>query len=115
MRNAHPTRRELELRFDGLDEDLDLTELLAGHHDAAAVLVETGPECEELAEVADLLAEFDAELAARETAEVPADAFADVVALGDWVVAGVAGQGKTAGLLHAVIDLATIETEGEVA
>ncbi|WP_432847132.1 hypothetical protein ACQPXB_40775 [Amycolatopsis sp. CA-161197] len=111
MRNAHPTRRELELRFDGLDEDLDLTELLAGHRDGAALLVETGPECEELAEVADLLAEFDAGLAARETAEVPAD----VVALADWVVAGVAGQGKNAGLLHAVIDMAAIEAEGEVA
>lgn len=59
MRYAHPTRRHLELQFEGLDEQ-DLTELLASHAGEPEFPVETGVVHDELATVTDLLAEFDA-------------------------------------------------------
>ncbi|GAB3380816.1 hypothetical protein [Amycolatopsis echigonensis] len=115
MKQAPPARRELEFRFDGTDEDLDLTELLAGPFDAPQALVEVGPEIEDLTGVADLLDEFDAELAAREAAEAAAAPVADVVALGNWIVSGQMGAGKSAIQVHALLDLAEVEAEDEVA
>ncbi|WP_275293214.1 hypothetical protein [Amycolatopsis sp. La24] len=115
MKQAPPSRRELEFRFDGTDEDLDLTELLAGPFGAPQDLVEVGLEREDLTDVADLLDEFDAELAVREAAETAGAPVADVVALGNWIVGGQMGTGKSAVQLHALLDLADIEAEGEVA
>lgn len=115
MRKALPARRELEFQFDGTDEDLDLTKLLAVGNGVPAVLVETGLECDDAAEVADLLAEFDAELAARDAAETAGAPIADVVAMGNWIVGGQMGTGKSAVQLHQLLDLADVEAEGEVA
>ncbi|MGW4400685.1 hypothetical protein ACWEHA_35790 [Amycolatopsis nivea] len=112
MKQAPPARRELEFRFDGTDEDQDLTELLAGPFDAPQDLFEVGLECEDLTDVADLLDEFDAELAARDAAETAGAPVADVVTLGNWIVGGQMGAGKST--VH-LLDLADVETEGEVA
>ncbi|GAA3554285.1 hypothetical protein GCM10022222_42430 [Amycolatopsis ultiminotia] len=118
MRNAHPTRRELEIRFGGLDEALDLAEVLAEQSEFLPVLVEVGPEGEDLAEYAELLADIDGELAAHEAAQVPvgvdAGGWAGAVDLFDrnWLVGGVPGRGKNVVHLAVVLD---VEAESEAA
>ncbi|GAA1986433.1 hypothetical protein [Amycolatopsis minnesotensis] len=95
MRHAYPTRKELELRFEGLEGE-DLTELLAGDSVGLAPLVDADQAADELEEMSDVLAAIDADLAVNDAAQ---ERFGEH--LNGWLdllttLGGCVGQSKTA-------------------